>query len=393
MTTATRPVTILAERHAQRWFPILYRHTDGSLLLYVQHGYDGNFSPVHRLRSIDQGKSWHEEQENTPRTAWAHSFSDGQLLEIDTYGAALKAEDDCWIYYASWSVPGSTRTAERRFMKVHAPSLGHYPLTGVHGYPSYPWWDLFNESVGKAEASKSEIGWRGAVFTGMCEVDGRLVAVAYGYHKEDIALVTNQGKHLYSVLCFESHDRGVSWQEIGMVARGTIDTSEGFNEASLTILPDGRFYSIIRGGDFLYHSWSQDGREWTPPVVMPTVGGEQPRRVWPFCIRTTGNALVAVYGRPGKKLIIDRTGTGTCWEPLFDLHEWELKTQEMNGVPPELRLRGNTDACIRFWDSSDYLGLADGGDGYLYLTYDVQNYLENWNSYPVSAVRLVRIAI
>ncbi len=393
MAKATRPVTILAERHAQRWFPILHRHTDGSMLLYVQHGYDGDFSPVHRLRSIDQGRSWHEEQENTPRIARAHSLSDGQLLEIDTYGAVLRGEEDCWIYYVAWSVPGSTRPAEQKFMRVHAPSLGRYSLSRIHGYPSYPWWNLFDRSVGKTGVSRSDVGWRGPVFTGICEVDGRLVAVAYGHHKDDIDLFTEQGKSIFSVFCFESHDRGATWEEIGMVGRGTTDTPEGFNEASLTILSDGRFYSMIRGGDALYHSWSQDGREWTSPTAMPPVGGEQPRRVWPCCIRTKDNALIAVYGRPGKKLIVDRTGTGTCWESLFDLHDWELKTQEMNGVPSELRLRGNTDACIRFWDSSDYLGLVDGGDGFLYVTYDVQSYLENWNSYPVSAVRFVRIEI
>jgi len=63
----TRPVTILAERHAQRWFPYLFRHTDGSLLLYIEHGYDGHFSPCYRSRSVDHGSTWHEETENVPR--------------------------------------------------------------------------------------------------------------------------------------------------------------------------------------------------------------------------------------------------------------------------------------------------------------------------------------
>src|SRR5690349_14484275 len=82
----SRPVTVLAERHAQRWFPYIFRHTDGSLLLYIEHGYDGHFAPCFRLRSVDGGRTWLEEQENLPRTAWAHSFADGEYLEIDTYG-------------------------------------------------------------------------------------------------------------------------------------------------------------------------------------------------------------------------------------------------------------------------------------------------------------------
>ena len=64
----------------------MFRHPDGTLLLYVEYTYDAHFAPVMRLHSTDHGKTWIEEDENVPRLAFAHSFSDGELFEIDCYG-------------------------------------------------------------------------------------------------------------------------------------------------------------------------------------------------------------------------------------------------------------------------------------------------------------------
>lgn len=390
MPRVTRPVTINSVWHAQRWFPNLFRHTDGSFLLYVQHGYDMSFAPVHRLRSTDQGRTWVEETENVPRLAIAHAFADGELLEIDAYGVPFKDKPGTWVYYAAWSVPGTARAVEHAFMEVESPSLGHYPLSNLgDAYPKHPWWRLFNYSVNKEEVGEDEIGWRGAVFTDIREVGDRLLAVAYGYHKDDIDL--KAGKCLCSLFCYESWDRGRTWREIGLIGRGRPDLPEGFDEATLTVLADGRLYSVIRTGAALHHSWSVDGRCWSEPVPLVSLGGEKLPWAWPRCIRTLGGALILACGRPGKVLLIDRTGTGTAWEMLFDLHAWELNTQELNGVPLELRLRGDTGNYIRYWDSSDYLSVVEDVDASLCVTYDVQNYLENWNSNPASAVRFLRV--
>ena len=47
-----RPVTI------ERWFPYLYRLSDGMLLMARQHGVDHHFSPWFRTRSVDGGRTW-----------------------------------------------------------------------------------------------------------------------------------------------------------------------------------------------------------------------------------------------------------------------------------------------------------------------------------------------
>jgi hypothetical protein len=80
------------------------------------------------------------------------------------------------------------------------------------------------------------------------------------------------------------------------------------------------------------------------------------------------------------------------------LHARELDTQALNGVPPEQRLRGMvgvdwTTRWDRQTDSGDYLGVAVTGPRELLVTYDVQSYVENWNAFPESAIRMVRVRL
>jgi hypothetical protein len=103
--------------------------------------------------------------------------------------------------------------------------------------------------------------------------------------------------------------------------------------------------------------------------------------------------LTLVYGRPGKHLIIDPSGTGRQWQSRLDLHAWELDTQAIMGVPPELRLHGPCEKGIRYWDSSDYIGCIPDGPRALLVCYDVQSYHEHWNAHPVSGVRMLRVAL
>jgi hypothetical protein len=110
-------------------------------------------------------------------------------------------------------------------------------------------------------------------------------------------------------------------------------------------------------------------------------------------------ALAMAYGRPGKHVVIDPTGTGTQWQARLDLHAWELETQALMGVPPAQRLRGVVGCppgafLDRYHDSSDYLGLAEIEANVLLAAYDVHGYVEHWNADPVaSALRMVRVTI
>ncbi|MCX7706259.1 MAG: glycoside hydrolase [bacterium] len=392
---AQRPVTIHSVRHDTRWFPFAYRHTDGCLLLYIECGYDAHFSPFFRLRSIDKGKTWIEDPvANVPRVCVAHSFNNGELLELDTYGILSSTQKDTYLLYAAWSHPGKPDDKVKKdFAKIYAPSFRPVSLETYlkhPAYPTFPWWDLFNLASGKKEAQASDIFLGGTCFTGVTEIDdGTLIGLGYWYLKKDPEIWK------YAVGCFESNDRGKTWIEKSIVAYDP-ELPEGFDEATLVQLRDGRLYTVMRTGGHLYHTWSEDlGKTWKKPEQLKLIDSDiRPAKVWPICRKLDDGTLVLVYGRPGKHIIFDPSGTGEKWQGHFDLQKWELETQQMMGVPENLRLRGDTgDKCIRYWDSGDYLGLVIIGKREMLVFYDVQNFVENWNAYPVSGVRMVKLTL
>jgi len=168
---------------------------------------------------------------------------------------------------------------------------------------------------------------------------------------------------------------------------------EGFDETTVVQLRDKSLYAVSRTGDYLYHTYSYDnGLTWKKPQQLELVDSDiKPGKVWPVCKMLDDGTLVMVYGRPGKHIIFDPTGTGNQWQGHFDLQEWELETQKIMGVPENLRLRGDTNKCIRYWDSGDYLALVVLDNNEMLVFYDVQNFVENWNSYPVSGIRMVKL--
>lgn len=387
----TRPVTILSVRHGERWFPFLFRHTDGSLLMYIGHGHDRHFAPHHRLRSLDGGRTWLEEQENVPRPAWCHSFADGELFEIDAYGFQDPKATDTFVYYGAWSFPSDPqRKPVRDTVRVHNPSSGSTPLHKLlQAYPSHPWWPLYNKVHGKAELRGDEVLVGGPNFGSGIEHDGRLLAAGYIRHKDDVAT------GVYSAYCYASDDRGRNWEEWGLVGRGTKDTGEGFNEATMVALKNGQLYQVLRSGRSLYHGWSSDGgKTWTRPELLRLSDSDyQPRMAWPVCKVLEDGTLVLVFGRPGKHMVFDPSGTGKQWQGRLDLHAWELETQALMGVPEELRLHGPTEQGVRYWDSADYLACVPVGPREMLVCYDVQGYYENWNSLPASGVRMLRVRL
>jgi hypothetical protein len=200
------------------------------------------------------------------------------------------------------------------------------------------------------------------------------------------------------VWCFESRDRGKTWEELSAVA---IDDGqvEGYNEASIVKLRDGRLYVTMRTGGPLVHAWSSDGgRTWTKPEQIRLIDEPDhvPGMTWPMMTQLADGTLVLAYGRPGKNLIFDPSGTGTRWQGRLDLHKWELDTQAQNGVPADQRLRGPTHLGVRYWDSGDYLFVVPDGDPKkreMLVGYDVQSFVERAGAKPYSGVRMLRVRL
>ncbi len=390
---AERPVTIHSVRHDARFFPFVFKHTDGSLLLYIECGYDAHFSPFFRLRSTDSGKTWENPVDNVPRVSIAHGFKDGELVEIDTYGVKSSKEKDTYYFYGAWSYPSAgSSSVKKDFVRVYSPrtravNLEQYIRGG--SYPTYRWWDLFNMMSGKTDTKVSDIFLGGPYFTDIIELENeKLIALGYWYPSG------NPETEKTITLCYESADRGKTWIEKSIVAGddGLCEKMpEGFNEATLIQLKDKRLYSIIRTGKYLYHTYSaDDGKTWERPQQLKLVDSELPvQSVWPRCRMLDDGTLICVYGRPGKDIIFDPSGTGTQWQGHFNLQNWEIETQKLMGVPEEQCLKtGN-----RYWDSGHYLALAITGKNEMLVFYDVQNFIENWNSYPVSGVRMVKLRL
>jgi hypothetical protein len=391
--TPQRPVTIDKVQYGERWFPRLYRHTDQSLLLYIEYGHDRHFSPDFRLRSTDGGKTWGGACDNTPRTGWCHSFADGELYELDVYGVDDPKHDGYAGYFAAWSRPGNKKSVRKEIIRVHAPSGKKMPLTALSrtGYPTFHWWPLWNTLHGTDQLKGDEIHLSGPTFFSGMELDGKLIATAAGDHRDP----TVKGNVLW---LFESTDRGRTWEERAEIARDP-SAPEGVNESTIVRLRDGRLYVIARTGDRIIHTWSSDqGKTWTPPQPIRLI--DEPdhtvRICWPVCRQLADGTLVLVYGRPGKNVVFDPTGTGTQWQGRLDLHAWELDTQASRGVPPEQRLNNSVGLGVRYWNSGDYLFLVPDGPPEkreMLVGYDVQHYVEEKDADPVSGVRMVRVRL
>lgn len=419
----SHPITINSARHGQRWFPSLYKHTDGNLLLYISCAHDSTFAPFGRWRSTDLGASWIDEEENVPSCQIAHSFQDGTLLELDRHGFQDPAQPDSYCYYGAWSKPGLgnlprgnsafyqaedgpadwlgrsdnlAERASRATFRVVSPSAVPVPrMERGDGFPRFQWSALINQLYGP-DADTGSVVAVAPMITDVLELPDRLLAAGYAQH------IGDQGRYPDvrtpdSSFCYESRDRGESWTELSTLARGTRETVEGCNETALTQLKDGRLYAVIRTGDALVHCWSEGGgKSWTTPEPITLIdSGLALYRVWPRLAQLEDGTLLLTYGRRGKHLVFDPTGTGTAWQGHLDLHDWELRAQESMGVPPEQRLRGDelTDNCVRYWNSGDYLSVVPIGPREVLVTYDVQSYVESWNVLPVSGVRMVRVCL
>ncbi len=388
-----RPVTIESTRYGERWFPFFYRMPDGMLVLTVEYNFDTHFAPVFQRRSLDGGRTWSEPTDHVPRAAWCHGFADGTLFEIDCYGVEDPKTGDA-VFYGAWSTPARPSSPVRKaFVRMRGVTQRGTTLEQLRGCPTHPWWRLWNTlHEHQPDLRADEIRIFGPTLTSGIEMpDGRLLAAGYF----DFPAI------------YASRDRGLTWDEVGVIC----DPAQGgpaANETALQRLGDGRLYVVMRaegdasgyGGQFV-HAWSRDdGRTWTTPEPVCLVDEPEHRVAcaWPCMTALADGTLVLAYGRPGKHLVFDATGTGTAWQGRLDLHAWELDTQALHGVPADQRLRGvvGEDWRVRMdrhTDSGDYLGVVPVGPRELRVVYDVQSYVESWNAYPVSGVRMVTVRL
>jgi hypothetical protein len=398
LVPVNRPVTIHSVRFAERWFPQLLRHTDSSLILWINWGGDAAFAPSMHMRSADNGHTWGEPESNVPRHAFSHSLADHELFELDAVGISDPAAPADAVFRGAWSFPDRLGDQPvRDFVRMHLPSIKRSPLAAsTSGYPTHHWWPLWNALHGRDDMTEDEILIAGLdVTTAITLDDGRLLALGYGRHKDSA-----DGHD--TIFTIESADNGRTWTETGITANGD-ELGADPNEATMVRLRDGRLYVAMRYDGVtmdlekavLHHMWSSDdGQTWTTPEPMRLIDSDHmPASVWPRAKVLEDGTLVMSYGRPGKHIIFDPSGTGTQWQGMLDLTAFEKETQALMGVPEDQRIQRRHGPGDRHWDSSDYLALETDGPRTVIVVYDAQNYIENWNARPVSAVRMLRVRL
>ena len=387
------PVTFERSRFEPLWFPVIYRTGDGVIHLTIEYGHDAHWAPFKRTWSTDGGRTWANPVEFTPRPGWCWGFDDGVLLEVDCYGVQDPANPEQAVHYVARSKPASSEQPHIGRCTFHLPHAMPAPLSKLSGsYPTRPWSFLWNDLHGRTDMTAEDIFITGPDMTGGIETaDGKLCCVAYWPDKET-------GRDTTWV--YETTDRGDTWQPVGRIT--STDPGEPLtNEAAIAETSDGRLYCVMRSDGPLVHAWSSDeGVTWTKPVPMSLEDepDHTPAHVWPCMKRIANGALVLTYGRPGKHIIIDPTGTGEHWQSRLDLHQNELDLQAARNVPEPKRLRGIVghdinEFCDRATDSSDYVNFVETSPNELLVTYDVHGFHEHWNDQPHDAVRMVRVSL
>lgn len=383
----------------------------GLLRLNIGIGPDANFTPGASYHSYDGGKTWMNVENLCPRIEWNVVLSDGSYYEVDDYW--FQDYDQPGWYWGNGGFSDGERNFHHEYIRMYAPSAVPVTLRAMRqfGQPQNPWFDLINKAnQHNPSVTMDSVLLGGAVLTTVVELESPNHLVAPGYHHFT-------GFNNTSLMLFESPDGGRTWYERNLIMSSE-DTPEGANETAIVRLDNGELYVMVRTGSLMLQARSVDlGKTWTPPEPVRLIDtGEYITGVWPIVRRLHRGGLICSYGRPkstftsieqarsfdyvaehyghcGKFVMCDPTGTGRAWQGRIDLHEIEVEQQAHMGVPKDQRLRVQEDTNVRDSNSWEYLSLNEVEDDVVLVTYDVQQFREHWNSYPVQGVRMICIAV
>lgn len=406
----SQPVTILTDRIDRRYIPHLAHFPSGLLRLNIGIGPDANFTPCASYHSHDGGRTWMNVENLCPRIEWNMVLSDGSYYEVDDYW--FQDPDQPGWYLGNGGFSTGECNFHREDIRMHAPSVVPVTLRFMRqfGQPQNPWFDLINKANHHREVTMDNVMLGGAVLNGVIELESPRHLVAAGY-----AHVRGYKKTVLRL--YDSADGGRTWEE-GPIIMTAEDMPEGADETGMVQLKSGELYVITRTGSLMLQSRSADlGKTWAKPEPIRLADtGQYLTGVWPIIRRLKRGGLVCSFGRPkstftsleqaktfdyvaehyghcGKFVMCDPSGTGREWQGLIDLHTIETELQALMGVPENERLRVQEDTNVRESNSWEYLTLNEVEDDVLLVTYDVQQFRENWNSHPVQGVRMVRVSV
>jgi len=155
------------------------------------------------------------------------------------------------------------------------------------------------------------------------------------------------GEWKYRTFCVASRDRGRTWTHLATVASGLDGGWEGFCEPALIDRGDGALVCLMRNGEHgkpgenLWAARSLDGgTTWTD--VRPL----EARGVYPQLVHSSEGYLVAGYGRPGWRLMLNVDGRGEQWS-----HHLALPLPPGSGYCALAELEAGRFLYVYSWDS------------------------------------------
>ncbi len=184
---------------------------------------------------------------------------------------------------------------------------------------------IFHIPAGKVKFGT--IGMAGLyVHRGIFELDdGSLLCCCFGNFETDTVKPPAGADIGIQARCFlvKSVDGGKNWHYLSSIAvpdPNIIKTQEGYDEASLAVLDDGRYLVVMRTGHWtpLVASYSADGGlTWTEPDQLPGLRNG----VDPCLIKLRDGRLALAYGRNVKggrarELAISEDGAGESWDVI-----------------------------------------------------------------------------
>ena len=158
--------------------------------------------------------------------------------------------------------------------------------------------------------------------------DGSLLACCFGNFESDTIRPPDGADIGIKARCFlvRSTDGGVNWRYVATIAApepGMEDNEEGYDEAALAVLEDGRYFVVMRTGHWtpLVGAYSADqGRTWSAPKPLPGLANG----VSPDLIKLLDGRLVLAYGRNIRgtafrrtcELAVSEDGQGNTWSAV-----------------------------------------------------------------------------
>lgn len=189
----------------------------------------------------------------------------------------------------------------------------------------------------------------------------------------------SQIERQFRVLALRSEDRGKNWHYLSTVALDLKEDvrGEGFNEASLLVLDDGKILCFIRSGasyqaalgSFNNNDWDtkmpfsygwqtpiymsisiDNGKNWSNADPITTHG------VWPDVLQLENGVIAMSYGRPGNWLMFNDNNSES-WGPVIPFYN--------DLYPP---------------DCGNYISMAEVAPNVLLVVYSRTNPNDHWKS-------------